>query len=94
MTGDHSPTLIDAVRADLERWGPEVAQSAMAAAALDLARRLSDPKLTPTPAAMLHTQLRAALELLEERAPAPEVADDITDLTAERKARRKAAGMQ
>lgn len=93
MADDHDVPLIDSVRADLERWGLQVAQSAMAAAALDLARRLGDPKLTPTPAAMLHTQLRAVLELLEARAPKPEVSDGVTDLAAEREARRKAAGI-
>ena len=85
--------LLAAVRADLERWGPEVAQSALAAGALDLARRLNGRSVSPTAASLLHAQLRTTLLELAKLAPTPEESDGVTDLAAEREARRKAAGI-
>ena len=85
-------SMEDAVRADLERWGPEVAETSMAALALDGARRLDDPGLSPTPASMLHAQLRMTLVELAALAAAIEEpeADDIDELKAKRDERRGA----
>jgi hypothetical protein len=84
--------LEDAVRADLQRWGTEIAGTGLAELAIDGARRLDDPSLSPTPASMLHAQLRATLVELEAMAAAVEVpeADDIDDLKKKRDERRGA----
>lgn len=81
-----------AVLADLERWPDEIAGTGLAELALDAARRLDDPKLTPTPASMLHAQLRATLVELEAMAAAREVpeADEVDDLKRKRDERRGA----
>ncbi|MBC6458412.1 hypothetical protein [Actinomadura sp. HBU206391] len=85
--------LVDAVQADLDRWGPAVAETALAASALDLARRLDTPDVTPTPASMLHAQLRATLADLQKLAPDQSASDEIDDLEAKRKERRSSAGL-
>ena len=58
--------LETALRADLERWGEEVARTALAAAALDTARRLDAPKVSAASASLLHGQLRQYLSDLRE----------------------------
>lgn len=82
------------VTTDLERWGGEVQGTALAASALDLARRLDAEDVRPAAASMLHAQLRATLLDLGKLAPAAPMQDGVSDLAAERAARRKAAGMQ
>jgi hypothetical protein len=87
--GDRSP-IVAAVERDLKRWGPKIAQSALAASALDMARILDDPATNPTPRSMLHAQLRMTLSELAKLAP-PEAADDSVDeLTKKRNERRGA----
>lgn len=93
MTERDMGPLVQAVTADLERWGLEVQSTALAASALDLARRLDEPGIRPAAASMLHAQLRATLADLAKLAPAAPVQDGVTDLAAERMARRKAAGL-
>lgn len=85
-------SLEDAVRADLRRWGAKVADTGLAELALDGARRLDDPDLSPTPASMLHAQVRMTLVELEAMAAAAEEpeADDIDELKAKRDERRGA----
>lgn len=83
--------LETALRADLERWGEEVARTALAAAALDTARRLDAPKVSAASASLLHGQLRQYLSDLRELAPAPEDSDAIDEI-AERRRRRRASG--
>ncbi|MUN41641.1 hypothetical protein [Actinomadura litoris] len=82
--------LETALRAALERWGPEIADTAPAAA-LDTARRLDGPKVSPSAASLLHGQLRQYLADLRELAPSGEEGDEIDELT-ERRRKRRAAG--
>jgi hypothetical protein len=82
-------SLYGAVAADLARWGREIADSALAALALDAAERL-DRGMADTPAAQTHAQLRETLLKLAELAAAvaePE-ADDIDSIAGERDERR------
>jgi len=72
-----------ALRADLERWGATVADSALAAAALDTARRLDTPGVSPSAASLLHGQLRQYLADLRDLAPPKEDDDEVADLQAE-----------
>lgn len=81
-----------AVQADLERWGAKVADTALAASALDIAHRLDTLGLHVQPAAasMLHTQLRATLLELIELAPAASEDDDVDEVKRKRDERRGA----
>lgn len=83
--------LESAVQRDLDRWGEEIATSALAAAALDTARRLDVENVSPSAASLLHGQLRQYLADLRELAPAGEEADDIDELEARREERRRRA---
>lgn len=83
--------LEKALRADLERWGPEVEGSALAAAALDAARRLDAPGVSAASASLMHGQYRQYLADLRQLAPSGEESDEIDDL-AERRRKRRAAG--
>ncbi|WP_433469567.1 hypothetical protein [Spirillospora sp. CA-128828] len=83
--------LEKALRADLERWGPEVADTALAAAAIDAARRLDSPGVSAASASLMHGQYRQYLADLRELAPSGEEADEIDDLAARRR-RRRASG--
>ncbi|WP_433225577.1 hypothetical protein [Actinomadura formosensis] len=83
--------LETALRADLKRWGPEVEGSALAAAALDAARRLDAPGVSAASASLMHGQYRQYLADLRELAPSGEEADEIDELT-ERRRNRRAAG--
>lgn len=80
-----------ALRVDLERWGPEVADTALAAAAIDAARRLDAPGVSAASASLMHGQYRQYLADLRELAPASEEGDEI-DEVAEQRRRRRAAG--
>lgn len=91
MAARRTPGLVTAVRGDLERWQIP-ADSALAASALDLARRLSETGVRPAAAAMLHAQLRATLaDLAKLAVPVPEAADPVDELRARREDRRKGA---
>lgn len=81
----------DAVRADLDRWG--LAGTGLAASALDLARRLDRPKVAPTPASMLHSQLRATLLDLRKLAPTEKTNDKVDEVNKRREQRRREAGL-
>lgn len=76
-----------AVVADLEKWGPALAGSSLAALALDGARRLDSPGMTPTPAAMLQAQLRATLLELAKIAPPAETSDEVDEIQKKRNER-------
>ncbi|MFD9949841.1 hypothetical protein ACFWYW_55770 [Nonomuraea sp. NPDC059023] len=79
-----------AVEEDLKRWAID-ARSALAASALDLANRLSEPDIRPAAASMLHAQLRATLTELAKMAK-PEAANDpLDELQKRREARRQGA---
>lgn len=80
-----------AVRADLERW--ELAGSSLAEATLDIVRRLANPRLSDSAAALLHQRLDTYLSHLRKLAPAEVAEDDITDLKDELAERRRAAGL-
>jgi hypothetical protein len=83
-------SLEHAVTADLNRWGREVADTSLAALALDIARRLDDG-MADTPAAQNYAQLRETLLKLIELAAAvvePE-ADEIDSIVGEREDRRE-----
>jgi len=81
--------LAPAVRAEVERW--QVQDSALAACALDLARRLSEPGVRPAAAAMLHKELRSALVELAAQATPQRAADPVDELQARRERRRRMA---
>lgn len=81
MSDEHNTGLREQVRAQLAEWGLD--ESPEGAAALDIARRLSAPKVADTAAAMLHGQLRALLADLRQMAPPAEQRDEIDDLHAE-----------
>lgn len=83
-----SVSIVDAVAADLERWG--LAGTALAASALDLARALDDPEVKATPRSMLHAQLRMTLVELKKLAPEEDEADGIDELAKRRDERRGA----
>lgn len=85
-------TLEEKVARQLEDWG--LADSAEAAAAIDIAQRLASPDLSPTGAAMLHGQLNKTLGDLRKLAPEEETSDEVDEVTAARERRRKAAGME
>jgi hypothetical protein len=82
-------SLERAVRADLKRWPAELADTALAALALDIAGRL-DGGMADTPAAQNYAQLRETLLRLAELAADVEVpeADEIDSIVGEREERR------
>jgi len=81
--------LVKAVEADLKRWQVD---GALAASALDLARRLGEPNIRPAAASMLHAQLRATLtELAKLAVPEEKTGDPVDELQKRRDDRRKGA---
>lgn len=78
-----------AVRADMRRWGKKLAATSLAVGALDMAKRL-DEDMNPTPASLLHAQLRATVLELEKLAPADTDADAVDELQRVRRERRGA----
>ena len=83
-------SLEAAVRADLNRWPREVAETSLAALALDIARRL-DGGVADTPAAQNYAQLRETLIRLAELAADVDVpeADEIDNIVGEHEDRRE-----
>lgn len=80
-----------AVEADLGRWGPEVAGSALASLALGLADRLDDPDTSSGQAAQLARELRATLLELAKTAPVGQESDGLDELRRMRERRRGAS---
>ncbi|MEV7805003.1 hypothetical protein AB0O28_18840 [Microbispora sp. NPDC088329] len=79
------------MQADLKRWQIR-ADSALAASALDLAKRLSESGIRPAAASMLHAQLRATLaDLAKLAVPEEQPGDPIDELQKRRNERRKGA---
>lgn len=81
-----------AVLADMERWGPQLAKTTLAAGALDLARRLDVGDMNPTPASLLHAQLRASVLELDKLAPPQAEVDEIDEINRKREERRDRRG--
>jgi hypothetical protein len=79
-----------AVLADLERWGAAVAGTGLAALAVNGARRLDDPDLSPTPASMLLAQVRETMVTLSKLAPERDENDAIDEIARKRDERRGA----
>jgi hypothetical protein len=91
-TGGDLPKVVDAVRADLAKWGPKVANTGLAALALNGAARLDDPDLSPTPASMILAQVRETLVKLAVLAAevAEPDADEIDQINRDHEQRRDA----
>ena len=86
-----APTLMqDAVRRDLERWGPAVADTSLAASLMTMARALDDPGTSATPISMLAAQFRMTHEALSALAPPAAEDDGIDELKRLRDQRRGA----
>lgn len=91
-TGGDLPKVVDAVRADLVKWGPKVAGTGLAALALNGARQLDDADLSPTPRSMILAQVRETLVQLAAiaaKVAEPEV-DEIDEINRKREQRRDA----
>jgi hypothetical protein len=87
-------SVVEAVQRDIEKLGPEVAETGLAATALVLARRLDDPRTSSTSVSMCSKSLIDTMEKLHAAAPPKEVRDGITDIAAARaERRRRAAGV-
>lgn len=83
--------VVKAVRRDLERIrrrDAELAESALAASAIELARELDQPDNSATSKAMCARAMREALDRLDELAPPEEESDRVHDLTSRRAERR------
>lgn len=88
MDTEREPGFVEhAVRRDLSQMPAELAESGLAATALDLARRLDSPGVTPTPASMLAAQLRTTLLDLRKLAPPAVQEDGVDELRARRASR-------
>lgn len=81
-------SIEESVLADLDRW--DLAGTALAASALDMARALDDPDVNPTPRSMLHAQLRLTLVELEKLAPEQDSNDAVDEIAKKRRERRGA----
>jgi hypothetical protein len=84
-------TVAGALERDLERFGPDLARSTLAASALALARELDDPDNSATSKSMCARALNDTLDRLVELAPDEDEKDALDDLAARRAARRSAA---
>lgn len=74
--------------AEIAERAPAVAESAVAAATLVLARQLDNPKTSATAKALCTKQLRESMVQLRELAPPAPAKDGVHDLAAARSARR------
>jgi hypothetical protein len=79
--------VVDAVQRDIERLGPEVQESGLAAAALALAAGLDDQN-SLTSKSMAAKALADVLKELRSLAPPRKETDDLAKLRADRKQRR------
>lgn len=83
--------VVEAVRRDLDviaERAPGLAQSALAATALALAREIDTPGNSATSKSMCARSLLDTLDELRELAPPPEMKDSLDELSARREARR------
>lgn len=78
-----------AVKRDLKQFGA-MADSALAASALALAREIDSPNNSATSKSMCAKALREALDRLRELAPPEPKADKLDDITKQREKRRAA----
>lgn len=76
-----------AVERDLKRLPEELAESALAASALAMAREIDRSSNSATSKSMCQARLQDSLRELRELAPPAEEADQLDDLSARRKAR-------
>jgi hypothetical protein len=84
----------DSLRAELEAMRPthpEVADSALASAAMVLATLMDDPKNSATSRSMCAAQFMSAHQRLRELAPTAPKVDAIDEINAKREQRRAAA---
>jgi hypothetical protein len=87
-------TVVQSTRADLERLrerAPELADGALAASALVLARQLDDPRTSATSKSMCAKALREVIDRLFELAPPAREEDQLDRLRAQREQRRRRA---
>lgn len=84
------PSVVEATKRDLAELG-DLADSALAASALALARELDDDSNSATSKSMCARALKETLDRLRELAPPKREADGVDELKAERE-RRRAAG--
>lgn len=94
VTGSERVSVETAVLADLQRWGPKVAGTGLAALALNGARQLDDPDLSPTPRSMILAQVRETLVKLAAVAAdvAEPDADEIDRINRDHEQRRDTHG--
>jgi hypothetical protein len=87
-------TVVQSTRADLDRLrkrAPELADGALAAAALVLARQLDDARNSATSKSMCAARLTEIIDRLFELAPPERKEDGLDQLRAQRERRRRAA---
>jgi hypothetical protein len=82
---------VEAVERDLARLGGDLADSAEAAGALEMARQLDDPSNSATSKSMCQKALMDAMEKLRALAPPRKESDGVDDLATRRAERRAAA---
>lgn len=81
-------TVVKAVRADLDGMGERAKASTLAETALALARELDKPRNSATSKSMCAKAMIDVLRELRTLAPPRVEADGVTDINAERRARR------
>jgi hypothetical protein len=77
-------TVHEALLSELERLPKDLAESALAASALALAREMDSASNSATSKSMCANALHAALRELRDLAPATEEADQLDQLAAKR----------
>jgi hypothetical protein len=85
-------SVVDAVQRDLERLGGDLADSALAASALTLARELDKSGNSATSKSMCAKALMETMDRLRQLAPPKEVRDGVSDIAAARERRRAGLG--
>ena len=86
--------VVAAVERDLtafRRRSPEIADSALAAAALVLAERMDNPRNSATSVSMCARALKETMDRLRELLPPVQEADRLDDLASRRQKRLKKA---
>jgi hypothetical protein len=81
-------SVVEAVQADIAALGSRAVGSTLAETALALARELDKPKNSATSKSMCAKAMIDVLRELWSQAPPKREADGVTDLNAERAARR------
>lgn len=87
-TGWSMGSVVESLERDLEAMGPKARDSTLAATALALAADLDDDGNSATSHSMCAKSMIDVLRELRQLAPPRQEADGVTDLNAERNARR------